>query len=296
MPDTPTPPASPILSLSGALRHAVAAAAPSVVAVHSHRARSSGFVWRPGLVVTADEALAEEGDVAVTAQGGRRLGATLVGRDPSTDVALLRIDDDALPAAALAPEPVAAGSLALALGSQDGAPLAALGLVALAGPAWRSMRGGEIDARIELDLALRRRAEGGLALDAAGQALGMTVFGPRRRVLVIPGATVARVAEKLLAHGRIPRGYLGLGLQPVRRDDGGAGLMVMSVEPGGPGAAAGLRQGDVVAAIDGEPVAGLQALQRALGPGSVGTPVRLTLRRAGEAVEAALTIGERPHP
>ena len=98
------------------------------------------------------------------------------------------------------------------------------------GPGWRSMGGGEIDARIELDPSLRREAEGGVALDADGKAFGMTAFGPRRRVFAIPAATVARVASHLETHGRIARGYLGLGLQPVRlHGDRGMGTTVMSI-------------------------------------------------------------------
>ena len=157
------------------------------------------------------------------------------------------------------------------------------------------MRGGEIDARIELDLRLRRSAEGGLVLDAAGRAVGMAVFGPRRRVLVIPAATIERVAAKLESHGRIPRGYLGLGLQPVAVEGGeGRGAMVMSVDPQGPGAAAGVRQGDILVTWDGAPLREVQPLLRSLGPDSVGRTVTLGLRRGGEAREVALTVGERP--
>ncbi|MBY0295744.1 MAG: S1C family serine protease [Methylobacterium sp.] len=285
---------SPLQAFSQDLAGLVARAAPSVVAVRSHRHRASGFVWRPGLVVTADEALAEEGEITVETADGANLPATLAGRDPSTDVALLRVARSDLPAASLAPGTVAAGALAVAVGRSDGAPTAALGLVSRVSGPWRSLRGGEIDARIELDLALRRSAEGGLALDPSGRVIGMAVFGPRRRVLVIPAATVARVAPVLDARGRVPLGYLGLGLQAVRREDRGTGLMVMSVEPGGPGARADLRQGDVILAWNGEPVRGLQALQGLLGPGSVGTVVTLALSRGGSPHEAALTIGERP--
>jgi S1-C subfamily serine protease len=156
------------------------------------------------------------------------------------------------------------------------------------------MRGGEIDGRIELDMRLRRTAEGGLAVNAAGQAFGMTVFGPRRRVLVIPAATLSRVAARLEAHGRIPRGYLGLGLQPVTIEGGGSGIMVMSVDPKGPGAAAGIHQGDVLVSWDSKPVGGLQPLLRSLGPDSVGKLLVLELRRGGETRQAKLQIGERP--
>ncbi len=135
--------------------------------------------------------------------------------------------------------PVAAGALAMAVGAEDGTPTAAVGVVSRAAGPWRSLRGGEIEARIELDLRLRRSAEGGPTLNAVGQAIGMAVFGPRRRVLVIPSATIERVAAKLENYGRIARGYIGLGLQPVAlQGDGELGVMVMSVDPEGPGAAA----------------------------------------------------------
>src|SRR5437763_8556274 len=173
---TPTP----LASLSDALAALVATAAPSIVSVHSHRSRSSGFVWKPGLIVTDDEALADEGEVAVTVPGGARLPATIVGRDPTTDVALLRIERNDLPPISLHAVVPGAGALVLAIGARDGTPLAAAGIVAAVGPAWRSMRGGEIDSRIELDVKLRRQAQGSLVVDASGKGFGMAVLGPRR--------------------------------------------------------------------------------------------------------------------
>jgi len=288
-------PAASLQQLSDALADVVANAAKSVVAVHATRSRSSGFVWRPGLIVTADEALAEEGDIAVMSSGGEPVAATLVGRDPTTDIALLRVDGFGAPAAALASAPPKAGALALAVGAGRNGPLAAFGAVSSVGPAWRSLRGGEIDARIELDLTLRRAGEGGLALDASGHAFGMAAFGPRRTVLVIPAATIERVAGKLQTDGRIARGYLGLGLQAAKLDgDGGMGAMVMSVDPTGPGSAAGVRQGDVIVNWNGERVRDVRTLLRALGPDSVGQTAKLSLLRGGEPIEAALAIAERP--
>jgi len=288
-------PASPSQTLSDALSDVVAAAAKSVVAVHSARSRSSGFIWRPGLIVTADEALADEGEIAVMSPGGEAVVATLVGRDSTTDIALLRADGFSAPAASLQSSPLKAGALALAVGAGRKGPIAAFGAVSSAGPAWRSLRGGEIDARVELDLSLRRAGEGGLALDASGSAFGMAVFGPRRTVLVIPAATIERVAGKLQTHGRIARGYVGLGLQAAKLDgDGGSGAMVMSVDPKGPGSAAGVRQGDLIVEWNGERIADVQTLLRALGPDSVGQTAKLSLRRGGEPIEVALTIAERP--
>jgi S1-C subfamily serine protease len=284
----------PLQALSGAVSDVVARAAPAVVAVHSHRSRASGLVWRSGLIVTADEALAEEGEISVVLPGGETVPASLAGRDPTTDIALLRVARAQAKPVAQASGAVATGSLAIVVGSQDGDATAALGVVSLSGSSWRSMRGGEIDTRIELALSLRRASEGGLVLDPSGRAIGMAVFGPRRRVLVIPSATIDRVAAKLESFGRIPRGYLGLGLQPVKLDNAGVGAMVMSVDGKGPGAAADVRQGDVIVSYDGQPMKSVHALVRALGPDSVGSIVRLALQRAGQPVEASLTIGERP--
>ncbi len=290
----PTP-AIPLQQLSDALTDIVDRAAPSVVAVHSTRSRSSGFVWRPGLIVTADEALDDEGDISVVLPGGETAAANLVGRDPTTDVALLRVDRTNPPPVTLEFASVPAGALAWAVGSLQGAPIAAFGTVSFAGGAWRSFRGGEIDVRIELDLSLRRAGEGGVALDASGRAFGMAVFGPRRQVLVIPAATIERVAATLQTHGKIPRGYLGLGLQPTKVDgDDGLGVMVMSVDPNGPGAAAGVRQGDLIIKWNDQPIQGLRMLLRTLGPATVGATVKLTLRRAGEPAEVQLTLSERP--
>jgi len=285
---------SPLKSLSSSLAALASAAAASVVAVESPRARSSGFVLRNGLVVAPEGAHSEDGEIAVATPDGATAPARLVGRDPSTDVALLRIDRGDLPQVSAALAPPAAGALALVVGRGDSGPTAALGVIAYSGPEWRSLRGGLIDARIELDVSLRRSSEGGLAFDAEGGAWGMAVFGPRRRALVIPLATIERAAERLIAHGKVSRGYLGLALQPVRAAGGTGGAMAMSVDADGPAAKAGIRQGDVIVAWNGEPIRGVHHLLRALGPDSVGSIVKLSLTRGGEPIEVAATIGERP--
>jgi len=281
-------------ALSSALAKLVAGASPAIVTVTSHRSRASGFVWKAGLVVTADESLAEDGEVSVGLRGGETVTAAIAGRDHTTDIALLRLDTKGAPAAKLTDAVPPLGTLAVVASTDQGAAAAALGMVSLSGDRWRSLRGGEIDARIELNVKLRRDSEGGLALGPDGQAFGMVVAGARRRVLVIPSATIARVAARLETHGRIARGYLGLALQPVRTDNTGVGAMVMGVDSDGPGAAAGLRQGDVIVGWNGEALRGVRALVRALGPESVGTTAELSVRRGGEPVTVKLTIGERP--
>jgi S1-C subfamily serine protease len=283
-----------IQDVSSALEGMVRTLAPSVVSVTSHRMQASGFAWGAGLIVTSDEGLAEEGEVHVVAPGGESVVARPVGRDPGTAIALLKVERPDLPPIAMAATVPPSGALALAIGAEGGSPTAALGLVSVSTGSWQSMRGGEIDARIELDARLRSTAEGGLVVNAAGQAFGMTVFGPRRRVLVIPWVTIGRIATRLETHGRIPRGYLGLGLQPVTTEGGGAGVMVMSVDPKGPGAAANIHQGDVLVGWDGKTISKLQPLLRSLGPDSVGKLLEIELRRGGQSLHTKLQVGERP--
>jgi S1-C subfamily serine protease len=285
-------PLSSLSSASSALADVVAKTAPAVVSVHSHRSRASGFVWKSGFIITADEALADEGEISVRLADGTTRPATIAGRDHTTDIAQLKVDTSGLTPIKLSATVPALGSLSPVVAAAHGAPVALLGTVSLVGGAWRSMRGGEIDARIELDVRLRHSHEGGLALDASGNAFGMTVFGPRR-VLVIPAATIERVAQKLETHGRIARGYLGVGLQPVELDDG-VGAMVMSVDKSGPSAAAGLRQGDVIVSWNGEKLSSVRSLLRSLGPDSVGKVADIVVRRAGEPVNVKIMIGERP--
>lgn len=282
---------NPLSSLSSALADVVARTAPSVVSVHSHRSRATGFVWKSGLIITADEALADEGEVEIGLADGSRVAATIAGRDHTTDIALLRTE------AAIAPVKLATtvpplGALSIVVATHRETPSAALGMVSASGKSWRSLRGGDIDARIELDIRLRDSQQGGLALDASGEAFGMAVLGPRR-VLVIPAATIERVAPQLEARGRIARGYLGLGLQPVRLENG-VGAMVMNVDKAGPSAAAGIRQGDVIVAVNDQKLSGVRALSRILGPSSVGAVVDVAARRGGEPISFKVTIGERP--
>jgi S1-C subfamily serine protease len=279
-------------SFSSAIESVVAGVAPAIVSVHSRRSRAAGFVWKTGLVVTADEMLADDGEVSIRLSDGTTRPASVAGRDHTTDIALLRTDTAGLTQAQLTTSLPALGSLAPVVAAERGTPVAALGIVSLAGPRWRSLRGGDIDARLELDVRLPNSHQGGLALNASGEAFGMAVLGPRR-VLVIPAATIERVAAKLETHGKIPRGYLGLGLQPVKLDDG-TGAMVMSVDKAGPSAAAGIRQGDVIVGWNDENLASVRALLRALGPDSVGSIVDVAIRRGGEPARFKVTIAERP--
>lgn len=285
---------SSFAALSSALAEMVAAAAPHVVEVQSHRALASGFVWRDGLVVTPDETLADDGKIEVELADGAVLEAKLVGRDAATDIALLRVDGASAEAITFATDAVRPGALALIVAAAESAPLIAFGAIAAVGPPWQSMRGGTIDARIEMDVRLRARAEGGIAVGGGGQVIGMAVRGPRGRTLVIPAVTIDRIAGQLAQHGRVPVAYLGVGLQDVPLEAGGSGVMVMTLDRTGPAAAAGLQQGDIILAWAGQPVTHVGVLLRMLRATPVGTGVTLALRRGGSPRELSITIGDRP--
>ena len=179
---------------------------------------SSGIHWRSGIIVTAEEVLERDDNIKLTLPGGRVADASLAGRDPTTDVAVLRFQPDGLPVATTADARLRVGQVVLAMGNHDGEPLAAFGIVALAGGAWHSIRGGTIDSLIRLDLALSPAAEGGALVDLQGRVIGMTVLGPRRRALSIPTSTIDRAVDQLLARGGVFRGYLGAGLQPMKQE------------------------------------------------------------------------------
>jgi S1-C subfamily serine protease len=303
---TEQPSTDPLPSLSDHLARHVVAIGAGVVVVHGrHGPPFSGFVWRRGAIVTAEEALEADKDITITVPDGRRIGATLAGRDPTTDVAVLRVTDseDLAPLAASTRSDLGAGHLALAVGRRPEGVIAHVGAVSVVGAPWRSMRGGHIARFLRLDLRLDHRAEGGALVDLRdGRAFGMAVYGPRGSVLGIPMETIERVAERLLAHGRIGRGYLGLGLRPVHLDEETVrrlglakpyGLMVVSVEVDGPAHKAGVLQGDVLTAWDGQPVRRLRDVLERIGPDSVGQTATLSIGRAGQPASAQVTIVER---
>jgi S1-C subfamily serine protease len=292
-------PNNSLLTLSTAAAELVEHAGKSVVAVaHGGRGTVSGIHWRPGVIVTAEEVLEQEKDITVTLPGGRQVTAALAGRDPSTDVAVLRIAPDGLGVAQTADAAVLRpGHLVLAVGNYAGAPLAALGTVAYVGGPWHSLRGGAIDSFLRLDLALNPAGEGGALLDTQGRVLGMVVHGPRRRVLAIPSSTIDRAVDQLLAKGYVGRGYLGAGLQHVRvASEGGrrSGVLVVSIDPEGPATRAGLLVGDIITAWSETPVERARDVMRLLGPDSVGKSVELKLLRGGAPATVRIVIGERP--
>jgi len=289
---------NPLFAFSDQIAALVERIAASVVTVHGGgRWPSSGIHWRSGVIVTAEETLERDENIKLTLPGGREVEATLAGRDPTTDVAVLRFPPDGLPLATTGDASARAGQMILAVGSREGAALAALGIVAFAGGPWRSVRGGTIDRQVRLDLRLNPAAEGGALADVQGRVIGMTVLGPRRRALAIPTSTIDRAVDQLLKRGHVVRGYLGAGLQPLRHSreaNGDRGLLVVSIDPDGPSARAGLLVGDIVTAWNGESVDRVREVLHRLGSESAGNTVDLRLRRGGEPAALKVVLGERP--
>src|SRR5579883_1238132 len=251
--------ADPLAALSHRLAGLVDESARSIVAVHSGRRWSTSAIhWRPGVLVTAEEGLERDEDIRIALPDGRNADASLAGRDPSTDVAVLRFQPDGLPVATLGNAgELRPGHFVLATGRHQGGPIVSQGIVSFVGGAWQSRRGGTIDQFLRLDLRLSPSAEGGALVDASGKVLGMTVLGPRHRALAIPRSTIDRAVDQLLAKGHVARGYLGAGLQQARlggKGEAQRGVLVVSLDPDGPAARAGLVIGDVITGWAGSPV------------------------------------------
>jgi S1-C subfamily serine protease len=298
-------PANPLVTFSDHATQLVERSAGSIVAIHSGgRGSSSGIHWRSGVIVTAEEVLERDEDIKVTLPGGRIVEASLAGRDPSTDLAVLRFQPDGLPTVPNTDAPpLRPGHVVLAIGNHEGAPIANFGIVSTVGGAWHSLRGGTIDSLIRLDLVLSAAAEGGALIDAHGSVVGMAVLGPRRRVLAIPTSTINRMVDQLLARGHVFRGYLGAGLQPLRRgrpshgtqpSSSGRGVLVVSVDPEGPAARAGLLVGDIVMTWNAKPLDRVREVMQLLGADSAGSTVDLGLIRGGTPTAVKVVIGERP--
>jgi serine protease Do len=276
----------------------------TVVAVHARRRiPSSGIVWARGVVVTSAHTIRREEGIRVLLPGGSWVDASLAGRDAGSDIAVLRV-----PAADIEPaERGDAGSLrvghfVLALARFAASHVSLdYGLVAAVGPAWRTWQGGEIERLVALDGALRPGYSGGPLVDARSQIVGVCTSAFMRRTgTIIPVGTVGRISDELLAHGRVFRGYLGLGLQPAELPAGAAtadssgGLLVAAVQAGGPAERVGVMVGDILVSLDGRACRTAEDVLAILGKARPGQALRAVLVRGGAPRELTLVVGERP--
>jgi len=295
--------ASVIEGLSNELAEMVEAAGPAVVRVEGRRRiPASGILWsEDGIVVTAHHVVKRDDRLSVGLADETQLEAELVGRDPTTDLAVLRVDGAKLPPAATADlEDLSVGHLVLALGRPGRTVQATLGIVSALGTSWQTAAGGTIDRYLQTDVVMYPGFSGGPLVDASGKVLGLNTSALRGVSLSIPSATVGRVVESIISHGRVQRGYLGVGVQPVNLPEAlveelgqETGLILISVEPGSPAEDGGLTLGDTLLSVHGEPVRRLDELMSQLSGDLVGEEVIVRILRGGGVREQKVTVGER---
>ncbi len=295
--------ASVVEGISNELAGMVEAAGPAIVRVEGRRRLpASGIVWSDdGIVVTAHHVVERDDRIGVGLADGNKVDAELVGRDPTTDLAVLRVEG-AQPSSAKSAQvdDLSVGHLVLALGRPGRTVQATLGIVSALGTSWRTAAGGTIDRYLQTDVVMYPGFSGGPLVDADGKVLGLNTSALRGVSLTIPSLTVDRVVESILSHGRVQRGYLGVGVQPVNLPEALAeelgqetGLILISVEPGSPAEAGGLTLGDTLLSVDGEPVRRLDDLLSLLSGELVGEEVLIRILRGGESGEQKVTVGER---
>lgn len=287
--------------LSNELANVVERVGRSVVRVEARRGRAgTGIVWEQNLVVTAEHVLESDENIEVVADGtGSK--ASVLGRDPGTDLALLKAEGLSAPAATRGRSAdLKLGHFVLAIG-RPGELQATLGVVSSLSASWRSWRGGDIDRLIQTNAELYPGFSGGPLVDAEGRAVGINSWHLGRGISrAIPVEVASDVVGSLKSHGRIRRAYLGVGTQPVRLPDPiktqlnqETGLLVITVEPQGAADKAGLMQGDTVVGLNGTLIRGLEDLFSGIRKLEVGSTHTLKVVRAGEVREMKVTVGER---
>lgn len=295
-------------ALSDELAGVIERVSRSVVTVDARRRLpASGIVWsNDGVVVTADHVVERDEDINVYLPDGQKVSATLAGRDPGSDVAVLRLAGAKPTPAPVAPDgTLKVGHFVLALGLPgSGSATASFGIVSALGGSWRTARGGVIESYIHADLTLYPGFSGGPLADLQGRIVGMnSSHFAGGRSIAIPSAPLGRIIETLLSRGHVRRAYLGVGTQPVplppalRQHLGltqDTGLMILNVEPGTPAEQGGLMLGDILVVLDGQPIAVGEDLQAALGPNAVGKQVTLSVIRGGQRKDLTVTPVERP--
>lgn len=298
---------SALLELSNSLAEIVAEVGTAIVAINTgQRVSPSGIHWRKGIIITSDESLQGYEDVTIARSSGDTTPVTLLGRDPTTDLAAFQLPDpEILPVATIGDtSTLKVGHLVLGLArSIEGDVRSAMGTVSVLGDAWQSMSGGTIDRYIRPDLTLYRGFAGGPLVDASGRVVGMNTRGRRGTALTIPAETIDRVVGQLQTQGRIARGYLGVGMQPVRLSPKltaalnltvSNGVILVNVEPKSPAEIGGLLLGDVLVSWDGISIADPGDVRALLNRGDrIGQKVKIGTIRGGALIELDIEIGER---
>ncbi|HYZ82891.1 MAG TPA: S1C family serine protease [Bryobacteraceae bacterium] len=281
-------------ALSDDLARAVDKAASVTVAVNGRpHTPSSGIHWQEDVVVTTDHTLRQDEDITITLRSGQTHPAKLAGRDPGTDLAVLRVANLGAPNIEyVEPGSLQVGHLVLAVGRHA---TASLGVISSISGQWRTWRGGHVEQMIRPDVNIYVGFSGGSLVTASGAIAGINTSGlTRGGGVTLPKSTIDRVLGQILSRGRVVRGFLGIGMQPVRLPGNRIGLMILSMEPQGPAEKGGILLGDILLSADGKPLRDTDDLHALLAPEQIGRPVTFTLLRGGAEMQTSVSIGERP--
>jgi S1-C subfamily serine protease len=301
---------------SKAVVQAVELVGPSVVTIErggkSERERGghgSGFVFTPdGLILTNSHVVHDARSLHVSLPDGRHMPAMLIGEDPDTDLAVIRVPASDLPALTLGDSrALRVGQLVIAIGNPLGfhATVTA-GVVSARGRSLRSKSGRLMDDIIQTDAALNPGNSGGPLVNSRGDVVGVNtavISGAQGLCFAIAANTAQFVVGRLIRDGRIRRSYVGVAGQntPLMRQfvrfyslPASSGILVASIEPNSPASSSGLQEGDVIIAFAGQPVEGIDQLHRLLGEERIGVPTPLTVIRRTEKLEISVTPAESP--
>jgi len=296
---------NPLTALSDAMADAVSKAGAATVLVNARRRfPASGIAFAANLILTADHVVEREDDITITLPDGSELKATIAGRDPGSDLAVLKLERAAAAIAEPAPQDARVGQLALALGRPTTEGIqASLGIVSAIGGPVRTGGGGLLDRYLRTDATPYPGFSGGPLVDSAGRVIGVNTSGLARGAsLAIPVSLAWATAETLVKHGRVKRGFLGVRSQPVTIPaaqqkslgrEQSSGLLLVGVEEDSPAERGGLMVGDIIVAISSQPITDADQLLAALVGDVVGKPTAVQVVRGGQATTITVTIGER---
>ena len=301
---TPTP--SDILrTLSDGMADAVAHAATGIVTVNGRRRLpASGIVWDAQTVVTASHVVERDDNLTVGLPDGTTVPATLVGRDHGSDLVVLSAELGGVTPIPRAAHPARVGQLALAIGraGSDGVR-ATFGAISTVGGAWRTINGSKVAGYVRAELTMLPGFSGGPLVSTAGELIGLNTSAlGREGGITLPVSAIEPIIADLREHGRLRRGYLGIASQSVDIPAGlvetvatgqARGLLIVHVEPDGPAHTAGLLLGDVLLAVNGQPVTDTGSLQEQLGPETVGAALSARVLRGGAIMDLNITVGTR---
>lgn len=289
--------------LSAQTADAVERISPALVLVNGRRRLpASGVVFATDLVITADHVLERDEDLSIETPDGQTMPAQVAGRDPASDMAVLRVAGLSLAAAPTASDPARVGQILLAVGRPaSGGPMASLGVVSAVGGPLRIRRRMSVEQFIQTDATPYPGFSGGPLIDSQGAVLGILTTGlARGTALGIPTAIAWRIGHMLAQEGHIKRGYLGIGSQPTYLPPAQRagltqerGLLIIRVEESSPAEKGGLLVGDILVAVDGQTITDTEQLQAMLNTVAVDATLPVMVLRGGSQHTVQVTIGER---